>query len=231
MRSFVSFRGVSTTDLGVYIARDGMPAHRKAAQRHVEYEVPGRDGAVHVIDGYRPYDVQVVLQMIRDTPSARLAINAWADGSGEMYSSDNTDLVWKASVLKEVKYKRAMYGGKLYDTATVTFRCQPVMRQRVPAVITLTKAGTISNIGDIAALPKITVKGSGECRFSVGGQMITLDNVTSDVIIDSEAGYVYTSSGAVSMTGEFPVLGLGDTAVAIYGGTASLVIEPNWGWL
>lgn len=229
--SYVVFRGYSTEDLGVYIAKGGMPSHKKAEQRHTEYEIPGREGAVHITDGYSPFDLKVVLQMVEDTPSARTAINAWADGTGDLYTSDNPSLVWKASVLKEVKYDRLVYNGKLYDTAAITFRCQPIMRERVPTVITLTKADTISNIGNVEAQPKIVVKGSGECRFSIGGELITLDNVTSDVTIDSEAGYVYTSSGAVSMTGEFPVLGLGDTEVALYGGTTSLVITPNWGWL
>lgn len=229
--SYVSFRGVRTDDLGLYIAKDGMPSHKKAAQRHTEYEIPGREGAVHIVDGYSPFDLKVVLQMVEDSASARTIINAWADGTGDLYTSDNPSLVWKASVLKEVKYSRLVYDGKLYDTATVTFRCQPIMRQREPSVVTLTKAGVLSNIGNVEAHPKIVVKGSGECRFSIGGEMITLEGVTGDVTIDSEAGYVYTASGAVAMTGEFPVLGLGDTDVALYGGTASLVITPNWGWL
>jgi len=229
--SYVVFRGVSTESLGVYIAKGGMPDHRKARQRHAEYEIPGREGAVHIVDGYSPYDVKVSLQMIADTPSARLAINAWADGTGDLYSSDNPALVWKASVLKEVSYTRAEYGGKMFDRATITFRCQPIMRERVPTVVTLTKAGVLSNNGSVDALPKIVVKGSGECRISIGGNLITLENVTADVTIDSEAGYVYASSGAVSMTGEFPVLPLGDTEVAFYGGVTSLEITPNWGWL
>lgn len=229
--SYVVFRGVSTADLGVYLAKGGMPEHKKPPQRHTEYDIPGRDGAVHVIDGYGPFDLKVTLRMIQDTPAIRTVINAWADGSGELYSSDNPALVWRASVLKEARYGRQVYGGQVYDTATITFRCQPIMRERVPTVVTLTQNGVLSNIGNVDAHPKITVKGRGECRFAIGGQVIKLENVSADVIIDSEAGYVYTSEGAVAMTGEFPVLGLGDTAVELYGGTESLVIEPNWGWL
>ena len=229
--SYVVFRGVSTSDLGVYIAKGGMPAHKKAPQRHTEYEIPGREGAVHIMDGYGPFDLKVVLQMIQDTPSARTVINAWADGSGDLYSSDNPSLVWRASVLKEVKYGRAVYGGQVYDTATITFRCQPIMRERVPTVVTLTSAGVLSNIGNVAALPKIIVRGSGDCRITIGGQVIELEGVSGDVTIDSEAGYVYTSSGAVAMTGEFPVLGLGDTEVSFNSAVSSLTITPNWGWL
>lgn len=229
--SYVVFRGVSTADLGVYLARGGMPEHKKPPQRHTEYEVPGRNGAVHVMDGYGPFDLKVVLQMIQDTPAIRNVINAWADGTGDLYSSDNPALVWKASVLKEVRYGRQVYGGQVYDTATVTFRCQPFMRERTPTVVTLTKAGVLSNIGNVEALPKIVVKGSGDCRIIIGGQVIDLEDVSRDVTIDSETGYVYTSSGAVSMTGDFPVLGLGDTEVSFNSAVTSLVITPNWGWL
>lgn len=229
--SYVSFRGVRTDAIGLYIAKGGMIAHKKGKLRHTAYDIPGRDGAVHVIDGYSPFDAKLTLQMVDAPAQIRQIVNAWADGTGDLYTSDDTEHVWKATVLKEVKYTRVSYNGKMYDQAEVTFRCQPIMRERVPEIVELTAPGTLHNIGNVEALPEITVYGNGNCTVEIGGQTITLEGVSGDVTIDSGAGYVYAESGAMSMKGEFPTLGLGDTAVSFGGGVTSLVITPNWGWI
>lgn len=228
---YVSFRGVSTEALGVYIAKNGMPSHVKAKTRATEYEIPGRNGAVHVIDGYGPFDLPVTLQLMRNDARTRQLINAWADGTGELFSSDDTEKVWQATVLRAVEYKRAEYGGLFYDTAKVVFRCQPFMRERVPQVVELTAAGVLTNTGNVSALPEIVVYGSGDCTISIGGETITLEGVEESVTIDSETGYVYSEAGAVAMEGEFPVLGLGDTQVSFSGGVTKVVITPHWGWV
>lgn len=229
--NYVSFRGVRSDTLGLYIAKNGMPSHRKAKQRYTEYEIPGRDGAVHIFDGYSPIDIKVIVQLFDATADIRQIVNAWADGTGDLFTSDDTSRVWKASVLKEVQYKRLVYDDLAYDTATITFRCQPAMRERVPTVVTLEKSGKLKNIGNIETQPKIVVYGSGECKVRVGGKTITLSDVSESVTIDSETGYVYSASGAVSMNGEFPTLGVEDTAVSFSGGTTKVEITPNWGWI
>lgn len=231
MNSYISFRNVRTDDLGLCVAKGGMPSHKKAKQRYTEYEIPGRNGAVHILDGYSPYDLKAVLMMLDATASMRQAINAWADGTGELYTSDDVTRVWKASVLREVQYGRQEYNGFLYDTATITFRCQPIMRERTPQVITLTAAGTLTNLGNVEAYPKIIVKGEGECTVQIGDTAITLQGVTSPVTIDCEAGYMYSTDGNVTMVGEFPVLDLGETDVSFGGGCTGLEITPNWGWI
>lgn len=229
--NYVSFRGVRSDILGLYIAKDGMPSHKKAKQRQTEYEIPGRDGAVHIFDGYSPFDLKVILQLFDADADIRQIVNAWADGTGDLFTSDDTARVWKASVLKEVQYKRLVYDGLAYDTATVTFRCQPAMRERVPTVVTFEKSGTLTNVGNIVTQPKIVVYGSGECTVKVGSETITLYGVKGSVTIDSETGYVHSASGAVTMTGEFPTLGLENTAVSFGGGTTKVEITPNWGWI
>ena len=229
--AYVSFRGVRTDDLGLYIAKGGMPAHKKGKQRYTAYNIPGRDGAVHIFDGYSPFDCKVTLQLMGADAQTRQIVNAWASGTGELYSSDDESKVWQASVLKEVKFTRACYAGKVYDTAEVVFYCQPIMREREPEVITLTTSGELLNKGNVKAQPKIVVNGSDECTLVVGDKTIVLEDVTSAVTIDSETGYVCSASGARSMIGEFPELGLGITPVSFSGGVTSLEITPNWGWV
>lgn len=227
--NYISFRGVRTDSIGLYVVR--MPAHKKAKQRHTEYEIPGRNGAVSILDGYSPFDIQAQVIMQGGDASLRQVINAWADGAGDLFTSDDTSKVWKASVLREVQYGRKLIGDTFHDTATVTFHCQPIMRERVPDTVTFVGATTLLNPGNVEAHPLIIVKGTGDCTLQIGTETITLEGVTDDVTIDSEAGYVYTASGAVTMRGEFPVLGLGTTNLSFSGGVTSVTITPNWGWV
>ena len=227
--NYISFRGVTTNSLGLYVAQ--MPSHKKAKQRDTEYESPGRNGAVAILDGYSPFDLRAVVYMPGGDALMRQTINAWADGTGDLFTSDDTSKVWKASVLREVQYSRRLIGDKFHDTATITFRCQPVMREREPGTVSFVGQTTLLNIGNVEAYPLIVVKGSGRCTLTVGNETITLEGVTEDVTIDSEAGYVYTPSGAVAMKGEFPLLPLVTTKITSDGGVTQVIITPRWGWI
>ena len=120
-----------------------------------------------------------------------------------------------------------------WDTAEITFTCQPIIVEAIDREVTFTQSGSINNIGTIESSPLIKVNGSGNCSFAVGDYSISISGVTSGVpvYIDCENGYVYTASGAMSMTGEFPVLGLGTTTITVGSGVSSLVITPRWGWV
>ena len=229
---YISFRGVRTDALGLYVAKGGMPSHRKAKQRNTEYDIPGRSGAVHVMDGYSPIDLKAVLIMVDGTAGMRQIINAWADGTGDLYTSDDTTKIWMASVLEEVQYSRTRYGSKLYDTATITFRCQPFMRQAAETAVEYTADGTIANAGNVVALPKIVITGNGNVTFSIAGQEITINGMETahPVTIDCETGYIFTDEGACEMVGEIPSLPLGTSNITI--GTATkIAITPHWGWM
>lgn len=226
---YISFRGVRSDSIGLMIEK--MPSHKRAEARHTEYEIPGRDGVLHVLDGYNAFDMQVIVTMINADASLRQTVNAWADGTGNLFTSDDTSKCYRASALKEVAYTRRKYGGKYYDTAKITFRCQPFMYETMPKVYTFTQSGTIVNLGNYPSLPLIKVTGSGDCSFSIGGQSVVLTGVTRPVLLDCEAGYAYTENGAVTMQGNFPEIALNDSAVEIGSNITSLEIQGNWRWL
>lgn len=226
---YLIFRGVSTDAMGILV--QDMPSHKKPPVRHTEYVVQGKNGTMHTFEGYDAFDMSCTLSLFRANADARDVVNAWADGTGDLISSDNTAKCWKASVLRVADYGRREYGGKFYDTVKVTFRCQPIMRESVPETYTVKANSILTNKGDVEAFPTIVVKGSGTCTFSVAGQEITLENVSKAVTIDCDAGYVYTTDGAVTMKGEFTRIPLGTSSVEIKSGVTELQITPNWGWL
>lgn len=230
--SYIKFRGVSTASMANVVVVQ-MPSHKKAKMRYTQYEIPARNGDLHLLEGYASFDIQCALRLVKNDATARQTINAWADGTGDLVLSDDPTKCYKATVLGEVLWTRDTGNEKFYDTATITFHCQPFMKETTPSVYTFTQSGTIINLGDVDALPLIEVTGSGTCKFTVGGSEITLSGVSSSnhVFIDSEAGYVYTDGGMSTMVGEFPVIPLGTSAVTITSGVTNLKITPRWGWI
>jgi len=227
---YLIFRGVSTESLtGVYVSQ--MPSHKKAAMRNTEYYVKGRDGALHVDEGFSNFELMVRLVLVNASASTRQLVNAWADGTGKLVSSDDLTKAYKATVLQEIQWDRVKANAGFYDTATIYFDCQPFMYEAFDSQITLTASGTISNPGSATALPLIQVNGSGDVDFTIAGYHIEIDDVSSAVYIDCENGYVYTQSGAATMRGDIPELAMGNNTVTFGSGVTSLVITPHWRWV
>ena len=276
----LTFRGVSTASLNNVIVAQ-MPSHKKAKMRYTEYYVKGRDGAVHVNEGLANFPIQAKLMLLNAGAKARQLVNAWADGTGKLVTSDDPTLAYMATVNDEISWTRQQaaayipefsttkaytagdyvkYSGSIYeflvnhaagewnsgqvaervylvkglfDIATITFDCQPYMYEATDSVIILTATQTIVNPGSAEALPLVEVNGSGDVAFSVNGNEISITDMTANVpvYIDSETGYIYTAEGATTMTGDCPVLDMGENTITIGEGITSLRITPHWRWV
>jgi len=228
----LTFRGVSTASLGdVYIQK--MPSHKKAAMRYTEYKIKGRDGTLHVNEGFDDFDIMATLVLINATAAKRQTVNAWADGTGKLVLSDDTTKCYRARVLREIVWTRDHGNGGFYDIAKITFTCDPFMYEASETVLEYTANATILNPGSAEALPLIRVDGAGDATFTLNGETITISGMVSGtpVYIDCETGYVYTQAGATEMTGEFPVLTYGSNALVIGENVTKITITPHWRWV
>lgn len=278
--SYLLFRNVSTATLGnVYVSK--MIDPKKAPVRADEIYVDGRDGALHILHGYGNFEVEATLVLVNAPATARQIVNAWADGTGKLITSDDLTKAYKATVIGEIRWKRVKaaqavddfsstktyvigdftkYSGQVYrfknnhtgawnasdvdpiyyainglfDTARITFNCQPFMYEATDSVYAFTDDGMLVNPGSADALPLIKVEGIGDVSFDIAGEHIEIDGMTSGdpVFIDCDAGYVYSEDGtAKTMRGEFPTLPLGQTTVGLGDGITQLTITPHWRWV
>ena len=229
---YLIFRGVSTEDLGnVYVSR--MPSHKKASVRMTEYYVKGRDGALHVNEGYANFDIQVTLVLLNADAEKRQIVNAWADGTGKLITSDDLTKAYKATVVEGAEWTRVEANDGFYDSANITFNCEPFMYEAEETAAVFTESGTLTNPGSATAFPLIKVEGSGDVSFVFAGSTIRINGVTSGVpvFIDCENGYVYTASGAATMVGDIPELGLGSNYVVFGSGVSRITVNPHWRWV
>lgn len=229
---YLIFRGVSTESLdGVYVSE--MPSHKKAGKRMTEYYVKGRDGALHVDEGFSNYDLTAKLVLINAPVDRRQLVNAWADGTGKLITSDDLTRCYMATVKDEVRWNRTKANQGFYDTATITFDCQPFMYESVDSVIVMTESMDILNPGSAVAMPLIKVEGAGDVDFTFAGYPIQINGMSADspVFIDCENGYVYTASGAATIIGEIPMLQMGVNNITFGANVSIITVTPRWRWI
>ena len=236
--SYLIFRGVSTESLtGVKIAK--MPDHKKASMRRTEYRIKGRDGVFSVDEGYDNFELTVTLVLIDATAATRQLVNAWADGTGKLISSDDLTKAYKASVKEEIIWRRVPGNSGYYDTAKITFDCEPFMYEAVDSTVQIT--GNLvnwQNPGSADAYPLIKVEGTDTeaVAFDFCGDYIILYGMDPEdpVFIDCENGYIYTQSGtARSMVGNIPKIKIGTNGVYFNPEhpPTKLTVTPHWRWI
>ena len=120
----------------------------------------------------------------------------------------------------------------LYDFQ-LTFTCGPFRYVRNVAPITMTAAGSVTNPGNVFALPSIKVYGTGAQLLTVGGKQTILNILAGHLTVDSALMECYQGNVAQNnqMMGPFPVLNPGATAISWSDGITKIEIEPRWRYL
>ena len=227
-----SIVGAANVLANVYVSK--MPNHKKASMRYTEYYVKGRDGALHVDEGFASFPYPVTLVLLKATVATRQLVNAWADGTGKLITSDDTSKAFKATVKDEVVWTRVQANGGFYDSAQITFICEPCMVQASETPQVFTSSGTITNLGTADAYPLLAIEGEGDTTVTIAGEEITIGDMTANVpvYIDCENGYVYTATGATEMHGNIPYFPVGSTSSITLGTNATKVtVTPHWRWV
>ena len=116
---------------------------------------------------------------------------------------------------------------------SVTFDCKPFFYfdSGQETVQTTNKNIRLYNIGTRTAKPMIRIYGSGTLGCYINGTRFIVNNVGTDVIVDSESMLVY--SGAVNkyddFEGKYPDLAVGNNTFSFTGdGFQSARIIPRW---
>ena len=113
----------------------------------------------------------------------------------------------------------------------VNFRCKPFFYIAGDHTVTLTESTqTLKNPGCVFAEPVITVYGSGDITLMVGTKIVELTGITESITLDTPAMEAYSGEASMNshMSGEFPILDAGTTAISWSGSVTQVVVQPNW---
>lgn len=230
-----SWKGVSSDAMGVAVMR--LPDIIAPARRGETYAIPGAGGTLFVPDGGREEMTLLAECYLPYEQGGEVAsmdeIRTWLTGSGWWTQSDVPGRKFSARITDMISFQPLVPG---FDDRVfgLTLYAQPWQYIDPEAAdILLTAPGAVTNPGNAAAEPLITVSGSGNISISVGGRTIMLTGLTGSAVIDCGAKLVY--SGTTLLTGsttlaqkEWPVLQPGNNAVSWTGSVTKLTITPRW---
>lgn len=222
---WISFAGHLSSEYDVVIRV--LPRLASPQERVEEIVIPGRDGHMTIVDGGNEgIDVRVECTML--DYAKRDDVFAWLRGAGDLISSEWADRSYKARVASKIEPERVVPGVKDF---VVTFRCQPYLYEATPEVVEFTATGTITNIGTLDSTPLVRVTGSG--NVTIGGTTVAVEGAIGEYVdINSgiEECYYGTASRNDKVSGGFPRIPTGASAVTLGAGITKVEITGNWRW-
>lgn len=231
----IFWAGRSSDDVRVVVER--YPSVELAGRKLDTQSVLGRNGDLlfpqNAYQNYvQAYEIYVSAERIR-LPRAMREVANWLCGpSGYQKLEDSYDVE---------TYRRAYFAGPLdvesvlhrFGRATIEFNCQPQRFLRTGDVPVQVQQGqALLNPTVFAALPRITVTGTGAGALTVGDVTVTINSMPRGVIVlDSDTQNAYYGAFNLNSTisaPEFPALPVGESVVRWTGGITGVEIIPRW---
>mgnify|MGYP002515638179 CR=1 FL=1 len=228
-QSYFVWKDTDSRNMGI-IMRQAAPIIRPE-ERVQHVTIPGMSGDLTEIEGENIYNSYIQTVEISVKSAARVpAVYKWLRGSGYVTFSGEPDRRQPARIIGAITLNKHSYNLDWWE-GEVQFYCQPLKELLEEAVLTITAAGTVQNLGDVASRPRILATASGtEMTITVNSQVLTITGLTSgkSYIIDSEIMDVLNADETEVLTalseGDFPVLEQGDNIIG-GSGWSSLRIE------
>lgn len=225
MNDYFIWKGVKSLDKGVIANK--LPPYTMAEERLEHIEVHGRPGSLTKKEGKDVYkDMTVPVECFIRDDSAIPGLDAWLKGSGQVEFPNWPAGYYEAQIVNQIPLDRIL-AGRQHRRFTINFRLQPFRQSHELKARTLTEVGQfIENAGSIDAAPMITIHGSGDIRLMVGLEIIELREINEGITIDSVMQEAYWGSTGMnnSMTGGYPLLPPGRTAISWEGSITSVDI-------
>lgn len=236
MRSYFYFNGARSIDKGLTIEK--CPAVSTGQRVVTKVSVPGRSGDLVIDTGAysnytQPYEIWFKDKRRGTTRAARDIAQWLLSGTGYLHLEDTYD--------PEV-FRLAMFTGPLdvenwmlmAGRATLEFDCQPQRWLKDGQNPVSVESGQRLFNAWQPALPLIRVAGTGNGSLTVGSSTFTISDMPGGIMLDSETQDAYWGAPAtnlnnnVKVSGGYPVLQAGETAVSFSGDITAVQITPRW---
>ena len=228
MRDWIEWNGVRSTDLGIRVTE--LPPITLPAERVSFVNVPGRAGSLTVLENEDVYDDLLLTAtcVVQNTEQLD-EIAAYLKGSGKVSFANREEGYYFARIVNQIPFEKILRGNPHRQFA-VTFRCKPFFYLDDSPTYTLTKMTFLTNPGAVRAEPVITVYGSGDITLMVGMTIVELTGVNGSITLDTPRMEAYCGNVSANMkvSGEYPMLGTGATAVSWSGNVSKVTVQPNW---
>ena len=224
--------GKSLKDFGIYVS--GENTYNAPAWEVETFSVPGRHGELlqrmeRLQPISVPYPAFIRHRFAEYAAQARLYLlghSGWRRIEDDYHPES---------------YRMGYFAGPLdFDTRflnlsaemELVFTCQPqrwIKAGETP--VDVTSGQTLTNDW-MPAPPLIQLTGSGAGELRVGSSTITILEMDGGLTIDCDVQNAYdgtlNKNNNIKVSGDFPVLGMGETTVTYSGGITAVQITPRW---
>ena len=196
--------------------------------------IPGRAGELTQVEGEHIYNSYIqTLTLIVDGKTNVPAAEEWLTGEGYVTFDTQPTLQQRARIINAVTFSKHSHNLD-YWVGDVQFYCEPIKGLIAEENIEVTSSGTsLSNPGNMVALPLMEVTGSGAVSISCGGKTIVIPDLTSGWVIDCENRWILENGVQQfnAWTGDFPRIPTGTSTFLFTGSISKIKITPRWRYL
>ena len=232
MKDYMIWKGINSRTVRITVTE--LPEIILPEERVTFTDIPGLSGSLTQTEGvdvYKDITLTVKCYCPDPAPAAVAAIAAYFRGSGRLELPNRQDGYYEARVVNQIAFAKILRGNAP-RTFSVNFRCKPFLHLYSGETEQVITSGSfLLNPTGIQAKPLITITGNGDITLLVDTQIIELRGIENGIVLDSELQEAYWEGVLKNscMTGEFPVLGEGNTAISWTGGTVTQVsVIPRW---
>ena len=230
----IFWAGKSSDDVNVFVEHYPKPA--RPAKKYSTVSVPGRNGDLLYEEGayenyMQPYDIYISAEKTK-LPAAAKAVAEWLyapSGYQKLTDGYEPDVFRLAFFTGPADIENIL---NMFGRATIEFNCKPqrflISGEEETRYFSST---TIKNPTAFAALPLITVYGSGEGALNVAGTVVNFNSIDESIVLDCETENAFkgvTNLNNTISAPEFPKLYAGENAISWSGGIESIRITPRW---
>lgn len=224
------WKGVDSRTMSIWVQQ--YPPIVRPPERYETVTIPGRPGALTMLEGSDVYDPYVREMKIMPKPGANIyQIMRWLTGSGAVIFGHEPNRSQQARIYDEVDFQKEFAQQR---SAVLRFLCDPfktLVTVEEPITVDLTAENyTITNPGDVTAYPLLTATCTGSFAITIGDTRIVLSNASGTATIDCESGAIM-AEGNYRTYGDFGCFPLGNTVITWEGDITGLTIQPRWRWL
>ena len=226
------YRGHSCREFGIYASGDN--AFNAPEWDHTAQSVPGRNGDLLFSEG-RYKNITVAYPcFIRNKFAARAqAARQWLlmDPSYHRLEDDYSPATFRLGFFAgpiDFDMRFLNRGGE----TEIAFECKPQRFYKSGELpVTLAQSGAALHNPGFAALPLVTVYGSGPGSLTVGGVTVQIKALEGSLTLDCELQDAYKGTENKNkdiLAPVFPTLPPGESAVYWTGGVQRVEITPRW---
>ena len=198
-------------------------------------EVPGRNGDL-IIPNKRlanvtvKYPAAIVKNFAKNAAALRLYLLSAGAAYRRIEDDYNVDT-----------YRLGIFSGPMsFETGflnrngeiTLEFDCKPQRYLKQGEFSVSVESGQTIGNQWMPALPMIQITGTGNGQLVVGGSQVDITDMTGAITLDCDVQNAYSGTlnrnNNITITGGWPVLATGQTAISFSGGITAVEITPRW---